>query len=67
MGRRVPIRRHGRVVGYQEETSTGDIKLFSRGGRMLGLYRKGPDRTYSGSGGRYFGDGNQLMALLEDD
>ena len=66
MGSKQPIRRSGRVVGYLEELSTGDIKLFDRGNRLIGLYRQAPDKTYEGSGSKYFGDGNQLMALLEE-
>ena len=66
MGSKQPIRRSGRVVGYPEELSTGDIKLFDRGNRLSGLYRKAPDTTYRGFGSKYFGDGNQPMALLEE-
>mgnify|MGYP001546731368 CR=1 FL=1 len=66
MGKKLPIRRNGVVLGYTEELSSGDMKLFNRGNRLLGIYRKSPNKTYKGAGSRYYGDGNQLMALLEE-
>ena len=58
------IRAGGKCIGYIRETSNGE-ELITPSGRLLGTYNESQDKTFRPGGG-YFGNGNQLMCLLED-
>lgn len=54
----------GKLRGYIRETSEGQ-EILAPGGRLLGYYDESQDKTFL-VGGRFYGTGNQLTALLED-
>lgn len=54
----------GKLRGYIRESSEGQ-EIFAPGGRLLGYYNEEQDKTFE-TGGKFYGTGNQLTALLED-
>lgn len=54
----------GKLRGYIKETANGR-EVYAPGGRLLGYYNAEQDKTYE-TGGRFYGTGDQLTALLED-
>lgn len=53
-----------KLLGYIRES--GDrIELLSSGGRLLGIYLKGPNQTIRPGGSGLVGYGNLLMSLLD--
>jgi hypothetical protein len=54
----------GKVRGFINEVGN-QKQLISKSGRMIGYYDEVQDKTYL-TGGRMYGFGDQLMALLEE-
>lgn len=55
----------GRIIGYEETLSNGDVKVSDFSGRILGYYRKSQDKTVDFYG-RIVARGNHTGILLRN-
>ena len=55
----------GRIIGYEETLSNGDVKVSDFSGRILGYYRKSQNKTVDFYG-RTVARGNHTGILLRN-